>query len=122
MGGQLHPSLELCVQYSEDGKHIRKWSREPFEGGECLYAISPEAAARHRTDAIKPLVIGIAITAAATSAREKALQEAAELCRLPVPAASDVSADYLAGRYDAADEVRLAILSLIAPERDAAHA
>lgn len=56
MGGQLHPSLELCVQYSEDGKHIRKWSREPFEGGECLYAISPEAAARYRTDAVQPLV------------------------------------------------------------------
>lgn len=47
-------------------------------------------------------------------AREQALLEAAELCRLPVPAASDVSADYLAGRYDAAEEVRLAILSLIA--------
>lgn len=56
MCGQLHPSLELCVQYSEDGKHIRKWSREPFEGGECLYAISPEAAARHRTEVVKPLV------------------------------------------------------------------
>lgn len=58
----------------------------------------------------------------AVAAREKALQEAAELCRLPVPAASGVSADYLAGRYDAAEDVRLAILSLIAPERDADHA
>lgn len=72
-----------------------------------IKAAKPEAQALIET-------IGIAITAAATSAREKALQEAAELCRLPVPAASDVSADYLAGRYDAADEVRLAILSLIA--------
>lgn len=50
---------------------------------------------------------------AVRSERERALREAAELCRLPVPAASDVSADYLAGRYDAAEEVRLAILSLI---------
>lgn len=34
----MHPSLELCVQFSEDGKHIRKWSRLPFQGGECLYS------------------------------------------------------------------------------------
>lgn len=33
-----HPSLELCVQFSDDGQHIRKWSRIPFEGGECLYS------------------------------------------------------------------------------------
>jgi hypothetical protein len=32
------PSLELCVQFSDNGQHIRKWSRFPFEGGECLYS------------------------------------------------------------------------------------
>lgn len=51
---------------------------------------------------------------AVRSERERALREAAELCRLPVPAASGVSADYLAGRYDAASEIASAILSLIA--------
>lgn len=35
---EQHPSLEICIQFSEDGKHIRKWSRFPFEGGECLYS------------------------------------------------------------------------------------
>lgn len=33
----VYPSLEMCVIFSDDG-HIRKWSRDPFEGGECLYS------------------------------------------------------------------------------------
>lgn len=33
-----HPSLEICVQWSDDGQHIRKWSRLPFESGQCLYS------------------------------------------------------------------------------------
>ncbi|EPR09803.1 hypothetical protein M527_06655 [Sphingobium indicum IP26] len=33
-----YPSLELCVQFSEDGRHIRKWSRLPFDGGTSLYS------------------------------------------------------------------------------------
>lgn len=32
------PSLELCVQFSDDGQHIRKWSRLPFDGCERLYS------------------------------------------------------------------------------------
>ncbi|WP_157092809.1 hypothetical protein [Sphingomonas hankookensis] len=34
----VFPSLELCVQFSDDGQHIRKWSRLPFDGGTCLYS------------------------------------------------------------------------------------
>jgi hypothetical protein len=30
--------LEICIQFDETGQHIRKWSRVPFVGGECLYA------------------------------------------------------------------------------------
>ena len=26
------------VEFSDDGQHIRKWSRLPFDGGECLYS------------------------------------------------------------------------------------
>ena len=33
-----HPSLELCVQFSDDGQHIRKWSRLPFDGGTNFYS------------------------------------------------------------------------------------
>ena len=33
-----YPSLELCVQFSEDGQHIRKWSRIPFDDGTCFYS------------------------------------------------------------------------------------
>lgn len=36
--GEAYPSLELCVQFTDDGQHIRKWSRLPFDGGECLYS------------------------------------------------------------------------------------
>lgn len=32
------PSLELCVQFSDDGQRIRKWSRLPFDGCERLYS------------------------------------------------------------------------------------
>ena len=41
---KMHPSLEMCVQWSEDGQHIRKWSRLPFDGGECLYSHPVEPA------------------------------------------------------------------------------
>lgn len=27
---------EIWVRFSEDGKHIAKWSRQPFEGGWCF--------------------------------------------------------------------------------------
>lgn len=50
----MHPSLELCVQFSDDGKHIRKWSRVPFEGGECLYSHpASDNAVREALDAAK---------------------------------------------------------------------
>lgn len=35
---RVHPSLEICIQFDETGQHIRKWSRVPFVGGECLYS------------------------------------------------------------------------------------
>lgn len=30
----------IYVRWSDDGQHIRKWSREPFEGGEPMYSRS----------------------------------------------------------------------------------
>lgn len=33
-----YPSLEICIQFSDDGKHIRKWSRIPFDGGTNYYS------------------------------------------------------------------------------------
>lgn len=36
--GDGFPSLELCVQFSECGQHIRKWSRLPFDGGTDFYS------------------------------------------------------------------------------------
>lgn len=26
----------IYVQFSDDGEHIRRWSREPFDGGEAF--------------------------------------------------------------------------------------
>ena len=39
----VYPSLELCVQFSDDGQHIRKWSRLPFDGGTNLYSHPPQS-------------------------------------------------------------------------------
>lgn len=31
----------IYLQFSDDGAHIRKWSREPFEAAEYLAALTP---------------------------------------------------------------------------------
>lgn len=36
--GDGYQSLELCVQFSECGQHICKWSRLPFDGGTDFYS------------------------------------------------------------------------------------
>jgi len=30
----------IYVRWSDDGQHIRKWSRDPFDGGEPMYSRS----------------------------------------------------------------------------------
>ena len=68
-----HPSLELCVQFSDDGQHIRKWSRLPFDGGTNLYSHpttqpeSVEAAVERVTYAI---ILGSSGERAADHAKE----------------------------------------------------
>lgn len=32
------PNPPIYVQFSDDGRHIRKWQFEPFEGGRCYLA------------------------------------------------------------------------------------
>ena len=49
---RAHPSLELCIQFDETGRHIRKWSRVPFVGGECLYSHPAPDGSRFRVAAL----------------------------------------------------------------------
>lgn len=32
--------MTLHIQFTPDGRHIRRWSREPFDGGEAYVAAS----------------------------------------------------------------------------------
>ncbi len=37
----VEPTNTIYVRFSDDGKHIQKWSREPFENGEPHLAVEP---------------------------------------------------------------------------------
>ena len=41
--GEVSIPSAICIQFSEDGQHIRKWGREPFDGANMFSTYEAEA-------------------------------------------------------------------------------
>lgn len=64
----------IYVRWSDDGQHIRKWSREPFEDGEAVDA------EEHSDLLTIAYLAGAHDARRAEVTREEVLEEAARLC------------------------------------------
>lgn len=56
---EAEKAAAIYIVFSDDGQHIRKWSREPFEGGQAFRALPAE---KPRDPPLAPLEVPNPVT------------------------------------------------------------